>query len=149
MKTITIRLSVLAITALLAAGCKPKDSVTQELATAQEKSAQAAQDMKDYTFAQKAEFVSFMQDRLAAFNRDLDELGAKIAGSSEAVKAEAQPKLNAMRAQSTLLSKQLDVAKNATASSWELVKTDFRKSYDASRSGFKQAREWLSEKIKP
>lgn len=149
MKNITIRISVLAITALFAAGCKPKDSVTQELDTAQEKTAEAAQDMKDYAFAQKAEFVRFMQDQLADLNRDLDELGAKIASSSEAVKAEAQPKLDALREQSALLGKQLEVAKNASESSWEAVKTDFRKSYDASRHGFKQARQWLSEKIKP
>jgi len=51
---------------------------------------QAAQDMKDYTFAQKAEFVAAMQVQLDALNKDLDQLSAKIDSSSDAVKAEAK-----------------------------------------------------------
>ena len=55
--------------------------------------------MKDYTYAQKTEFVETMQAQLAEINRDLDQLAAKIEKSSDAVKAEAKPKLQALRDQ--------------------------------------------------
>ena len=110
---------------------------------------QAAQDMKDYTFAQKAEFVKAMQAQLAALNKDLDQLSAKIDKSSDAVKAEAKPKLQALRDQTAQLNKQLDEAKNATESTWDSVKGGFKKAYDASKNGFNQARQWVSDKIAP
>ena len=78
--------------------------------------------MKDYTFAQKDEFVKAMQVQLDALNKDLDQLSAKIDSSSDAVKAEAKPKLQALRDQAAQLNKQLGEAKNATESSWDSVK---------------------------
>ena len=63
--------------------------------------------MKDYTFAQKAEFTEKMQGQLAEINKDLDQLAAKIEKSSDAVKAEAKPKLQALRDQAAKLNKQL------------------------------------------
>ena len=87
--------------------------------------------MKDYTFAQKAEFVEKMQAQLAEINRDLDQLAAKIEKSSDAVKAEAQPKLQALRDQRAQLNKQLDEARNATESTWDSVKGGFKKAYEA------------------
>ncbi len=66
--------------------------------------------MKDYTFAQKAEFAEKMQGQLASINKDLDQLAAKIENSSDAVKAEAKPKLQALRDQAAQLNKQLDEA---------------------------------------
>ena len=83
--------------------------------------------MKDYTFAQKAEFVKAMQAQLDALNKDLDQLSAKIDSSSDAVKAEAKPKLQALRDQAAQLNKQLDDAKNATESTWDSVKAGSRK----------------------
>ena len=105
--------------------------------------------MKDYTFAQKAEFVEKMQGQLAALNRDLDQLAAKIDTSSDAVKAEAKPKLQALRDQTAQLNKQLDEVKNATESTWDSVKNGFKKAYESSKDGFNQARQWVSDKIAP
>jgi predicted nucleic acid-binding Zn-ribbon protein len=105
--------------------------------------------MKDYTFAQKAEFVTAMQAQLDALNKDLDQLSTKIDSSTDAVKAEAKPKLQALRDQTAQLNKQLDDAKNATESTWDSVKAGCQKAYDATKDGLNTARQWLSDKIAP
>ena len=87
--------------------------------------------------------------QLDNLNRDLDQLAAKIESSSDAVKAEAQPKLQALRDQAAQLNKQLDEARNATESTWDSVKAGFQKAYEATKDGFNQARQWVSDKIAP
>ena len=134
-----------------AAGCKPSDKETtqQEFDKAKQETKTATQDMKDYTYAQKTEFVATMQSEITALNQDLDQLAAKIDKSSDAVKAEAKPKLQALRDQTAELNKQLDAAKNATESTWGSVQNGFVKAYDASKAGFQEARQWVSDKIAP
>jgi chromosome segregation ATPase len=148
MKNKTLVITLLSIAAV-AVGCNKEQSTSQQMDKVQTETKQAAQDMKDYTFAQKDEFVKTMQGQLDALNKDLDELSAKIDSSSDAVKAEAKPKLQALRDQAAQLNKQLDDAKNATESTWDSVKAGFSKAYDATKDGFNQARQWLSDKIAP
>ena len=135
--------------AAFAAGCDKQQTTSQQIETVKTETKQAAQDMKDYTFAQKDEFVKTMQGQLDALNKDLDQLAAKIESSSDAVKAEAKPKLQALRDQAAQLNKQLDDAKNATESTWDSVKAGCSKAYDATKDGFNQARQWVSDKIAP
>jgi ElaB/YqjD/DUF883 family membrane-anchored ribosome-binding protein len=135
--------------AAFAVGCDKQQTTSQQIETVKTETKQAAQDMKDYTFAQKAEFVKTMQIQLDALNKDLDQLAAKIESSSDAVKAEAKPKLQALRDQAAQLNKQLDEAKNATESTWDSVKAGCSKAYDATKDGFNQARQWVSDKIAP
>jgi len=150
MKNKTILIAMLPLAAaVMAVSCKQKETTTQQLDKAGEKTAEVARDMKNYAFAQKNEFVKNMKDQLADLNRDLDQLAVRIASSGDAVKAEAQPKLNALRDQAALLNKQLDVAENATESTWDVVKSDLGKSYEATRQGFQQSRQWLADKIAP
>ena len=148
MKNITWAITVLSIAAF-AVGCEKQQTTSQQLETVKTETKQAAQDMKDYTYAQKAEFVAAMQVQLDALNKDLDQLAAKIDSSSDAVKAEAKPKLQALRDQAAQLNKQLDDAKNATESTWDSVKAGCSKAYDATKDGFNQARQWVSDKIAP
>jgi chromosome segregation ATPase len=148
MRNTTLLLTLFSAAAL-AVGCNKEQTASQQLDKVQAETKQAAQDMKDYTFAQKAEFVEKMQGQLAALNRDLDQLAAKIEKSSAAVKAEAQPKLQVLRDQMAQLNKQLDEARNATESTWDSVKNGFKKAYEASKAGFQQARQWVSDKIAP
>ena len=148
MKHKTLLLTFLSAAAF-AVGCNKEETTSQQLDKVQGKTEAAAQDMKDYTYAQKAEFVEKMQSQLAELNRDLDQLAAKIEKSSAAVKAEAQPKLQALRDQITQLNKQPDEVKNATESTWDSVKGGFKKAYEASKAGFQQARQWVSDKIAP
>ncbi|MCX6923160.1 MAG: DUF2452 domain-containing protein [Verrucomicrobia bacterium] len=148
MKHINLLLTLLAVSAF-AVGCNKEQTTAQQLDKVQTETKQAAQDMKDYTYAQKTEFVDNMQGQLAALNRDLDQLAAKIEKSSDAMKAEAKPKLQVLRDQMAQLNKQLDGARNATESTWDSVKGGFKKAYESSKEGFQQARQWVSDKIAP
>jgi DNA anti-recombination protein RmuC len=148
MKNKALVIAFLSIAAF-AVGCNKEQTPSQQIEKVKTETKQAAQDMKDYTFAQKAEFVKQMQIQLDNLNRDLDQLAAKIESSSDAVKAEAQPKLQALRDQAAQLNKQLDEARNATESTWDSVKAGFQKAYEATKDGFNQARQWVSDKIAP
>ncbi|MDB6125537.1 MAG: hypothetical protein JWQ71_4530 [Pedosphaera sp.] len=130
-------------------GCNKEGTTSQQLNKVEAKTEQAAQDMKDYTYAQKAQFVEKTQGQLTELNHDLDQLAAKIEKSSDAVKAEAKPKLQALRDQTTQLNKQFDEVKNASESTWDSVKSGFKKAYESSKEGFQQARQWASDKIAP
>ena len=148
MKNRTLAVTFLSIAAF-AVGCNKEQTTSEQIDKVQAETKQAAQDMKDYTFAQKAEFVKQMQGQLDSLNQDLDQLSAKIEKSSDAVKAEAKPKFQALRDQTAQLNKQLDEARNATESTWDSVKGGFKKAYEASKEGFQQARQWVSDKITP
>lgn len=157
MKQPPLALTFLAVAAF-ALGCKPseeKAAAENRAATAKQfekvkaETREAAQEMKDYTYAQKAEFVAKMQAQLAEINKDLDELGTKIEKAGAAAKAEAQPKLQALREQTAMLNRQLDEAKAATESTWDTVKAGFKQGYAEFRDGFLQARQWVSDKIAP
>ncbi len=157
MKNTLLTITLLGITAF-GVGCKPssEESVTerptatsQHLDKAKADVKDAAQDMKDYAFAQKAEFLTNMQTELDGINRDLDQLAARIEKASDTTKAEAKPKLQALRDQMAKLNIQLDAARNATESTWGDVKAGFKQGYSDLKDGFNQARQWVSEKIAP
>jgi len=144
--------------AAFAMGCKPsneKVEANNDEATAQQidkvtkETKEAALEMKDYAYAQKAEFVATMKTQLAGLNKDLDQLAARIEKSSDAAKAEAKPKIEALRDQKAKLTRQLDNARDATESTWDDVKAGFKKGYGELKDGLQQSREWMSEKIAP
>ena len=150
MKRMNLIITFLALAAI-AVGCKPSEekSTSGQIEKVTQETKEAAQDMKDYTYSQKAEFVAKMQGQLDTLNKDLDQLSAKIESSSDAVKAEAKPKLQALRDQAAQLTKQLDGVKDATESTWDSVKTTSQKAFDSLKDGFQQTRQWLSDKIAP
>ena len=132
-----------------AVGCEKEQTTSQQIEKVKTETKQAAQDMKEYTFAEKAEFVKAMQAQLTALNEDLDKLSTKIDSSSDAVKAEAKPKLQVLRDQAAKLNQQLVDAQNATESTWDSVKAGSQKAFDSLKDGFNQARQWVSDKIAP
>jgi chromosome segregation ATPase len=148
MKNKTLLVTFMSVTAFVV-GCNKEPTASEQMDKVQTETKQAASDMKDYTFAQKAEFVKAMQDQLATLDQDLDKLTAKVDSSTDAVKAEAKPKLQALRDQETQLKQQLADAQNATESTWDSVKAGSKKAYDALANGFTQARQWVSDKIAP
>jgi len=148
MKNKTLLITLLGA-ATIVAGCDQEKTTTQQLDKVQTEAKQAAGDMKDYTYAQKDEFVKSMQGQLTTLNQDLDKLSAKIDSSSDAVKSEAKPKLQALRDQAAKLNQQLVAAQNATESTWDTVKADSKKAYTALAANFTEARQWLSDKIAP
>jgi cytochrome c556 len=148
MKNKLVLLALVAITAGFV-GCDQEPSTAQQIAKAQTETTQAAQDMKDYTYAEKAEFVQAMQAQLTALNQDLDQLAVKIEKASDTVKAEARPKLQALREQAAKLNDQLAEDQKATESTWDSVKAGTKKAYAATVAGINDARQWISEKIAP
>ena len=148
MKKITLLVSFLSAAAFVV-GCDQDKTASQQIDQVKTETKQAASDMKDYTFAQKDEFVKYMQGQLTTLNADLDKLSAKIDSSSDAVKTEAKPKLQALRDQATKLNQQLADDANATETTWDSVKAGTKKAYDAVEKGFMDARQWVSDKIAP
>jgi cytochrome c556 len=150
-------LLVLLAVAVFAVGCEQSDksasanreATAKELDKVKTETKAAAQSMKDYTYAQKTEFVGTMQAQLAALNRDLAALSAKVEKGSDAAKAEAKPKLQALRDEADKLNQQLDKAKSATESTWDDVKVGTGKAYRDLKDSFQQARQWVSDKIAP
>lgn len=130
-------------------GCKKEPTTEQQIDKVVNDAKDAAQDMKDYSYAQKAEFTAKMKLQLAEIKGDLDALEAKIEKSSEAVKLEAKPQIKALREQEALLNKQLDAVENATESTWEEVKKGSRNAYESFKEGFQKSRQWVSDKIAP
>jgi hypothetical protein len=135
--------------AVLTVGCDQERTTSQQIEDLKTDTREAAQDIKDYSFAQKSEFTERMQVQLAEINAELDQFEAKIEKSSDDVQAEAKPKLQALRDQSAQLNKQLGEAKSATETTWDSVKAGSKKTYETLKSGFQQSRQWLSEKIAP
>jgi len=144
----TLLLAFLSVAAFMT-GCDKPATTAQQLDKLQAKTAEATQDLKDYTFAQKAEFTEAMQKQLTEINKELDQLAAKIETSSDAAKAEAKPKLQALREKSAQLGRQIDGARNATESTWDSVKAGSKSAYNELKDGFIVARQWVSEKIAP
>jgi ElaB/YqjD/DUF883 family membrane-anchored ribosome-binding protein len=150
MKNRLLAITFFAVTAF-AVGCKQSEenSTAQQLDKVKTETKADAQAMKDYSFAQKAEFIADMQVQVDALNKDLDALSAKIERSSDAAKAEAKPKLQALRDEAAKMNKQLDEARSATESTWDSVKAGSRKACAALKDDFQQARRWASDKIAP
>ena len=125
------------------------DKVETKTKDAAQATKELTQAKKEYAYAQKAEFVTEKQAQLAEFNRELIVLSNKVETSSEAVKTDAKPKLEALRDQSAKLNTQLDEAKGATESTWDNVKSTSSKAYEDLKDSFQDARQWASEKIAP
>jgi len=77
MKHKTLAIAFLSV-AGFSVGCNKEDTTSQQIDKVQAKTEEAAHEMKDYTFAQKAEFTAKMQSQLTELNRELDQLGARV-----------------------------------------------------------------------
>jgi len=108
-----------------------------------------AQDVKDYTYAEKAKFTEELKRQLTAINKDIDQVDAKIAKESDEARAKAKPKLHALRVKAGQFGKQIDAAKDATESDWDRVKEDSKHAYSELKDGVDRAHKWVSDKIAP
>lgn len=141
--------SIVVLAASLAGGCDKHDTTPREIDKLQAKSEKAVQEIKDYTYAEKPVLVAKLQNEIASLNHDLSDLSAKVEKSSDAAKAEAAPKLQALRAQMGKLNEQLEAAKSASEPAWESVKAGSQKAFEEVKRGLSQARQWVSEKVSP
>jgi chromosome segregation ATPase len=153
MRNTLLAITCFAVTAL-AVGCKPsaeenRSATADQFDKVKKEGKEAAQAMKDFAFAHKDEFVTKMQSQMTELNRDLDQLMARVEKSTDAAKAEAKPKLQALRDQAAKLNHQLDEAGNATESTWGDVKAAFKKGYGEVKDGVQAARQWVGDKVTP
>jgi septal ring factor EnvC (AmiA/AmiB activator) len=138
---------------VLCAGCDKSASTasdataSQQLDQAKADTKQAAQDMADYTYAQKEEFIKKMQVELDELNAELATLTAKVAHASDATKAAAQPKIDDLKAQVAALEVDLDQVKNSTETTWDKVKDSVEKGYDATKQAFVNAGAWIDKQV--
>jgi len=150
MKYPKITIALLGVATLLA-GCKPSEeqSTAQQIDKVKTETKATAVDIKDYAFAQKTAFADTIKSQLAQINKDIDDLDARLEKASDAVKAEAKPRIQALRDQEAQLTKQLDAIKDANETSWADFKSGANKALDSLKDGFNQSRQWLSDKIAP
>jgi cytochrome c556 len=152
-ETMTIKNSTILITflavATFAVGCKQDKTTTEQIETIKADTLQAAADMKDFTFEQKTVFVQTMTAQLKELDEESAKLAAKIDQSSQALKDEAKPKLQALREKVAKLKQDLVAVTDSTPSTWDTVKAGAKETYASVTNGFTEARQWVSEKIAP
>jgi cytochrome c556 len=148
MKCRTVLITFLSAAAF-AVGCNRDQNTEQRLESVKLETDKAAQDLRNYSYAQKDAFVKETRRELAALNQDLDDLSAKIDKSSDSVKADAKPKVQALRDRVDKLNMKLADVENATESNWDNVKAGFNQAMDGVKDSFQQARQWLADKIAP
>ena len=153
-------LVVCLVGAAVAAGCRSADEKTAvgpkhgataaaELDKAKTETKEAAQAMKDYAYAERAEFVQKMDQELAETRQGMDQLSARVEKSKGAAVADAKTRLVAVQGKWAEAKKQLDGAEAATEATWGDVKAGARKSCGDLKASLDDTRQWLSDKIEP
>ena len=134
-------------TVLFATGSARGQTASQGQDTDKSETKTTVQDVKDYTFAEKAKFTEQMKRDLAVVNRDMDQLDAKIATDDADARAKAKSELQALRVKAHQLGKQIDAAEDATESNWDKVKADSKHAFSELKDGVKRAHRWVSDKL--
>jgi hypothetical protein len=156
----TILVATFLLTGAVVVGCTSRDKksavapnqgkiAAAHLDKAKAETKQAAQAMRDYAYAEKAEFVDNRKKDLVSMQEELDRLAAKVEKASGAAKDDAKVKLGTVRDNWIQAKKQLDRAETATASDWDDVKNGFKQSYSNLKDSVEKTRQWLSDKIAP
>lgn len=104
-----------------------------------------APDLKDYTFAQKDDYLKAVQAEIDALNLNLTMLTTKVGHTSEATMAAAKPRLDGLRLQLTQLVIEMNDAKNATESIWGDAKIKVQRASDDAKQTFLDVGQWLDQ----
>ena len=145
-----------------AADMSTNSSVTQQAsemasnawAKTKEATTNAWEDVKDslssawgYSYDQKDAFVADATNDLASLDQKIQEFSDKAATASDSAKADAQAKVQELRAKRAELDQKLDAVRNSTEANWNDVKTGFQASYQDAKDSVKQAWQWLKDKM--
>ncbi|HLP10022.1 MAG TPA: hypothetical protein VK178_17810 [Opitutaceae bacterium] len=125
------------------------DTVHDTAQALQEDASDAADEIQDFSYEQRANYVAAARAKIENLKTRLEKLSASVERSSEAVKADSRPRLAALRERIAKLEAQLDSAENTGADAWDHFKADMRNSYAEMKKSFREARQWTSEKIAP
>ena len=122
----TLLAFLIAITAL--AGCNT-------LAGLKHDSRQAV----DYTYEKKDEFQGALAAQMRELDTKLDELKAKAARASDAVKAEFARDMEALDRQKAVLAQKMEAVKSSSASAWSDVKAGANSAMDSVKQTYEKA----------
>jgi len=100
----------------------------------------------DYSYDKKDAFVAHATNDMAALDVKIQEFSDKAAAASDSAKADAQAKLQELRAKSADAGQKLDAVKNSTEANWNEAKAGFQSAYQDTKTSVKQAWQWLKDK---
>lgn len=147
---------LLLITGGLTAGCDSKEALSaanpevrafpaNDHEKAMENTLEAAEALKGYAWARKAEFVAKMKKELADLQAGIDLQAAKAERASGKVKEEVKTAIEGMRSRWAQAIERLKAAESAEEDRWDEVKGGFAKAYDELKDEVKKTRQWWSE----
>jgi predicted nucleic acid-binding Zn-ribbon protein len=122
---------------------KTKEGTTNAWAEIKESLSSTA----DYGYDKKQEFLTAATNDLAVLDQRIQDLSDRAANAGDSVKADAQSKLQDLRAKRAALDQKMDDVRNSTETNWTDVKTAFRTSYDDVKSSVKTTWQWLKDKM--
>jgi hypothetical protein len=135
-----------AVLLLATSACNKTETTT---VTSQTEKGSAKKVEVEYSYSEKPKLVEKLKSELNEVNGEIKRVGDKMADSTEQARAEAKPKLEALKEKAKNLDVYIDKAQNATESTWNDVKAGSQKALDEAKAGFTEARQWLSDKIAP
>jgi hypothetical protein len=101
----------------------------------------------DYTYDKKEAYLTDATNDLAKLDQRIQDLSDRAATASDNVKADAQTKLQELRAKRAALDQKMDDVRNSTEANWNDVKTAFQTSYDDVKTSVKTTWQWLKDKM--
>jgi predicted RNase H-like nuclease (RuvC/YqgF family) len=110
---------------------------------------ETAQATQDYAYTQKEQFIAKMNTEITRLKAQSSELESKLESCTGSTKEELRSRLETLRHKVTGLNDQLSKAKNSNEGTWNDVKSTLQKGTDEAKESFNQARQWLSDKLKP
>ena len=125
MRTLVIAL----IAAATLAGCNTVSGLKED-------SRQAA----DYTYEKKEEYQRALAVQMRELDVKIDELKAKAARGSDAVKAEFARDMEALDRQKVVLAQKMEAVKSSSASAWNDVKAGANSAMDSVKQTYEKAR---------
>jgi outer membrane murein-binding lipoprotein Lpp len=113
----------------LLAGCNTVAGVKED-------SRQAA----DYTYDKKEEYQRALAAQMQELDAKIDELKAKAARASDAVKAEFARDMEALDRQKAVLAQKMEAVKSSSASAWSDVKAGANSAMDSVKQTYERAK---------
>jgi predicted nucleic acid-binding Zn-ribbon protein len=152
----TCLLTLIAVGLLAAGGCSKSNQASLDVNAGTSASNESGSSKSkgpsvdvDYSYSQKNDYVAKLKSQMADINKQIDNLSDKVANASADARAQASPRLEALKAKARNLDVQIDKVQNASESTWDEVKMNSKKAFSDMKDGFRDARQWLSEKIAP
>ena len=124
MRTLVVAL----IGVALLAGCNTVAGVKED-----------SRQVADYTYEKKEEYQRALAAQMQQLDVKIDELKAKAARASDAVKAEFARDMEALDRHKAVLAQKMEVVKSASASAWNDVKAGANSAMDSVKQTYEKA----------